>query len=349
MAVVAGLVGVVATGVGVAVAVPRLLATGPSWVAVAGLVVLAGGLAFLATAVVGFWRATWRWWRLALAPLLVLGLVGGYAVATGVLAAVPAPTPLAATTPTFPVPLAEVGVPTEDGVRLSAWWAPPRNGRVVVVLHGSGENRSAALPQAAVVARAGYGVLLLDARGHGRSEGRGMGFGWYGDQDVAGALDFVAAQPGVRGDPVALLGLSMGGEEAVGAAVSDGRVRAVVAEGATHRTAVDKARWLPTGTAGTLQRGIDRLTYGLADLVSPASPPPPLQDAVARAQGTSFLLVAAGSRPDETNAAEVLRRAAPDRVRVWTVPGAGHTGGLRAQPEQWEQTVLAFLDTALDR
>jgi pimeloyl-ACP methyl ester carboxylesterase len=342
-----GVLGVVTTAVGLALGVRWLVSAGLSWVAAVGLVALVVGLTLLLTSAVRLWRGTPGWWRLTLLPLPLLALVGGYAVTTGVMAAVPAPTPLAAVAPSFPAPLTEVTVPTADGVRLSAWWAAPTAGRVVVVLHGSGENRSAVLPQAAVLARAGYGVLLLDARGHGGSQGRGMDFGWYGDPDVAGALDFVSRQPGVRADAVALLGLSMGGEEAIGAAAGDARIRAVVAEGATHRTAEDKAAWLPTGPDGTLQRGIDRVTYGIADLLSPASPPPPLTGAVAAADDTSFLLIAAGERPDETVAAEVLKAEAPDRVQVWTVPGAGHTGGLRAEPEQWPARVLGFLDTAL--
>ena len=47
--------------------------------------------------------------------------------------------------------------------------------------------RSAVLDQAAVLARHGYGVLLYDARGMGRSGGRAMNFGWYGDRDLAAA------------------------------------------------------------------------------------------------------------------------------------------------------------------
>ena len=46
----------------------------------------------------------------------------------------------------------------------------------------------------------------------------------------------------------------MGGEEAIGAAATDDRIRAVVAEGATGRTAADKA-WLSEeyGLAGVVQ------------------------------------------------------------------------------------------------
>src|SRR6478672_3559043 len=56
-----------------------------------------------------------------------------------------------------------------DGVRLSGWWVPGRNGAAVVVVHGGGGDREGAVAHARMLARAGYGVLLYDARGRGRS------------------------------------------------------------------------------------------------------------------------------------------------------------------------------------
>lgn len=49
-----------------------------------------------------------------------------------------------------------------DGVRLSAWYVPSRNGAAVVLLPGAGSTRTAVLGQAAVLARHGYGALLTD-------------------------------------------------------------------------------------------------------------------------------------------------------------------------------------------
>ena len=110
---------------------------------------------------------------------------------------------------------------TADGVRLSAWYIPPRNGAAVVLLPGAGSTRTAVLGQAAVLARHGYGALLVDTRGHGRSGGHAMDFGWWGDRDIAAAVSFLDRQPGIRGGKVALLGESMGGEQALAAAGAD--------------------------------------------------------------------------------------------------------------------------------
>jgi dienelactone hydrolase len=174
-----------------------------------------------------------------------------------------------------------------------------------------------------------------------------MEFGWYGDADARAAAGHLMAGSGVDPTRIGVLGLSMGGEEAIGAAAGVPGIRAVVAEGATARTAEDKAGWLPGGVAGALQRGIDRLTYAFVDLLTSASPPIALRDAVRAAEDTRFLLVTAGTMPDETRAAEVLQEAAPDRVEVWEVPDAAHTGGLRADPDGWEQRVVGFFDKVL--
>src|SRR4051794_35240236 len=104
---------------------------------------------------------------------------------------------------------------------------------------GAGSTRSDVLDHAIVLARHGYGVLLFDARGHGRSGGRAMDFGWYGDWDVAAAVSYLQRRADVDPDRMAAVGMSMGGEEAIGAAASLPALRAVVAEGATNRTSAD--------------------------------------------------------------------------------------------------------------
>lgn len=346
-----GAVVVLATGVGLGI--PHLRKEGGVPVAWAGLFLLAAGGVTAVWAVRGLHRGLRRRWALLTVPLLlVTAYLGLWTVGQGVAAAFPAHPSLGNRVPSD-VGLAyrSVTLRTSDGVDLAAWWVPGRNGAAVVLLHGAGSTRTSTLSQAKVVAVHGYGVLLLDARGHGGSEGRGMEFGWYGDRDVAAALDFLTRQPDVNADRLAVLGLSMGGEEAIGAAGVDPRVRVVVAEGATNRVAADRAFLDAYGVRGGLQRGIDRVTYAVADLLSPAPEPPPLRTSVVAAQAdgtpTPMFLITAGTIETERLAAERLQRAAPAAVEVWTVRGAGHTGGLRTDPAGWERRVVAFLDHAL--
>lgn len=175
-----------------------------------------------------------------------------------------------------------------------------------------------------------------------------MDFGWYGDEDVSAAVSFLSAQQDVDPTRIAAVGLSMGGEEAIGAAATDPRIAAVVAEGATNRVAADKA-WLVDehGWRGTVQQGIDRLTFGLTDLLTDADPPIALRDAVRAAAPRPVLLIAAGTVSDEAPAGRFIQAGSPATVELWVVDGAGHTGALALDRDAWVARVDAFLTGAL--
>jgi pimeloyl-ACP methyl ester carboxylesterase len=344
------LAGVVGVAAGAGIGGPHLAKAGLHPATVAGLVLLGAGL------VVAGWTG-WQllrprpWWaRVPMVPaLLVVVFVALWTVGQAVLATNVPPIELGDRTP------ADVGLDyvdatftTSDGVELRGWFVPSTNGAAVALLHGAGSTRANELDHAAVLAEAGYGVLLYDARGHGESSGRAMDFGWYGDEDVAAAVSFLAEQPDVDAGRIGVVGMSMGGEQAIGAAGSDDRVGAVVAEGATVRVAGDKA-WQSEeyGFLGTVQEGIDWLTFALTDLLTEAGPPPTLRSAVADAAPRPVLLIAAGEVPEEAHAGRFIRAGAPASVELWIVPGADHTGGLDTAPDEWRDRVIGFLDTAL--
>lgn len=350
LAFVAGVL-VLAAGLGLG---PRHAAKeGVTPTSVLGFAVVAAGLlvaAWAARNVLAHQRR--RWWAVTIPVLLVTAYLGTWTLGQAVAATFPPRPALGARTPAdLGLAFQSVAFPAEDGVRLSGWYLPAHNGAAVVLLHGAGSARTAVLDHAGVLNRAGYGVLLFDARGHGRSAGHGMDLGWYGESDVVGAIDFLATRSDVTATRVGLVGMSMGGEEAIGAAGIDERVAAVVAEGATNRVSDDKAYLDHYGVRGRLQQGIDRVTFALTGLLTDAPRPQALRDSVAdaatREQPTSFLLVTGGDLPDERHAADLIREGAPGVVDVWTVPGAGHTAGLRTAPSQWRDRVLGFLDRAL--
>jgi pimeloyl-ACP methyl ester carboxylesterase len=216
------------------------------------------------------------------------------------------------------------------------------------MLHGAASTRTAVLDEAVELARRGYGVLLFDARGHGLSEGRAMDYGWWGETDTAAAVSYLTTRGDVDPGRIGAVGLSMGGEQAIGALAVDPRLRAVVAEGATGRTAADNA-WLSEvyGRRGVLQERIDVLRYAVVDLLTDAPRPPSLRESAGAAAPRPILLIAAGEVPDERSAAEFIRSGAPRSVALWEVPGARHIGGLATASREWRERVTAFLDAAL--
>jgi pimeloyl-ACP methyl ester carboxylesterase len=286
---------------------------------------------------------------LASVPLVLLTAVAVWTFTPAVIATNVPSIPHGALTPLdMGLVATEVTVWTSDGVQLWAWYVPSQNGAAVVLRHGAGATASSTLRQASVLARNGYGVLIIDARGHGRSAGRAMDFGWHGESDIDAAVTFLLAQSGVDSNQVAVIGLSMGGEEAIAAAGADPRIRAVVAEGALARSDLDKA-WLPDvyGLRGVIQVWLEKAQYGLTDLLTDATKPLSLVQAARMASLRPILLIAAGDVADEVHAAEHIREGGGDNVTIWIVPGSGHTEGLDVAPNDWEQTVIEFLESAL--
>lgn len=338
--------GLLLAAVGGGIGVPYLRKVGWGVETVVGLTLLVAGLGLVGLGTVVLVRAARGIRRVGVVVLVALA---AYLVVPSVAIAVAAthvpPTELADVTPAdVGLDATDVTFRTPDGVRLSGWYVPSTNGDAVVLLHGAGSTRTAVLDHAPALAAMGYGVLLYDARGHGRSDGRAMDFGWDGDADLAGAVRFVQARPDVAGGRVLAVGLSMGGEEALGALPAVPDLCGVVADGATARTAADKS-WLSAvyGIRGLFQEGVDRLTYGLTDLLTPASPPRSLRDAVAAAGDRRVLLIAAGREADEVHAARHIAGGAPKRVEVWVAPGAGHVGAFDARRAEWVQRVRDFL------
>ena len=189
-------------------------------------------------------RRTGRLWRRLLrrSTLVVVAALAAYFVAQPVLFA------YAVTHVQHAVlPEDELGIAHEDvifttpgGLTLHGWYIPSRNGAAVVDFPG----RLGTQAHARMLARHGYGVLLFDRRGEGRSEGGGNMLGWGGDKDIA-AVDRLKRRPDVDPDRIGGLGLSVGGELMLEAAAKDPDLAAVVSDGAGARHFREQKNALP--------------------------------------------------------------------------------------------------------
>ena len=122
----------------------------------------------------------------------------------------------------------EVGIRTDDGLRLAGWLVPRPGRAAVVLLHGYPAEKADMLPIAAGLAGR-VTTLLVDQRYFGRSEGQATTLGAREQRDLERAIDLLAA----RGfDRVGVFGFSLGGAVALLAAAEDPRIRAVAAYGA---------------------------------------------------------------------------------------------------------------------
>lgn len=336
----------VAVGVGL---LPHVIKNGVTVTAVSGIVILLLGLVAIVEGVRTAMREQGRVGKALVATATVISVAVALSIVAPAVAATNVPGTEATTTPAaLGLEFESVTLSTTDDVELAAWYLEGTNRSGVVLMHGAGSTRSGVVDQAAVLFGNGYSVLLIDARGHGDSGGIAMDFGWYGDLDIAAGTKFLAARDEVDPDRIGVIGFSMGGEEAIGAAAADPLIRAVVAEGATARQAADK-EWFSDayGWRGWLQERLEMVQYGITDFLTEASPPISLRSAVRAARNTEFLLITAGKVADEGRAAAYIQSGASERVTIWTVDGAGHTDGYNVHPNEWAQRVMAFLDEAL--
>ena len=239
------------------------------------------------------------------------------------------------------LPHERVAFPASDGVRLAGWYVPSRNGAAIVLVHGGGGDRQGTVLHARMLAKAGYGVLLYDARGRGESAGHENAAGWQWDRDVRGAVSFLTSR-GI--DHIGLLGLSTGAEAVVTEAASDKRVDAVVADGLQARTAAD-ASHLSFGDRISIEpsfalAGIEiRLARGEAQ-------PRPLIDVVHEvAQTRPLLLIATIAFEREID--RVYTRGT--KAQLWELPTSAHTKGLQDHPITYAQRVLSVFNQALLR
>ncbi|HSV29105.1 MAG TPA: alpha/beta fold hydrolase [Candidatus Omnitrophota bacterium] len=138
----------------------------------------------------------------------------------------------------------DVAIPTERGKRLAAWYLPPASlpGPVVAVMHGWGSSAAELLPLAVPLKQAGYGVLLLDARCHGRSDDDDFASMPRFAEDLSHALDWLKARPEVAS--IAVIGHSVGGAAAILTASRRHDLAAVVAVSAFAHPRAMMRRWL---------------------------------------------------------------------------------------------------------
>jgi uncharacterized protein len=238
--------------------------------------------------------------------------------------------------PDLRVPYERVTVTTSDSLELTGSYVPSRNRAAVILFPGA--TRS---DEARMLIRHGYGVLLLNPRGQGTSEGDTVR--WAGDRDLQAGAEYLKTRPDVDDDRIGGFGFSVGGEILILAAAQSRDFKAIVSEGAGFPAGEADL----SGANRLLDPSIFALKYATA-VFSNHGPPPPIVDRIGEIAPRSVFLVWA----DPGSGGEDIRQpkyyaAAGRPKQIWKVPGAGHTGGLEAQPAEYERRVVAFFDRAL--
>jgi hypothetical protein len=248
------------------------------------------------------------------------------------------------------VPPAALGVPyeavtftTSDGLELSGWYVPSKNGAAVIAFPG----RKGPQRHARMLARHGYGVLLFDRRGEGESEGDPNTLGWAGNRDLKAALAFLQRRPDVDPGRIGGLGLSVGGEMLLQSAAESPALRAVVSEGAGTRSIREHVHM--TGAAKWILLPQWSVITAAAAVFSNHAPPPDLNELVGRIAPRPVLLIYTPQGQGAETLNPTFYGAAREPKTLWEIPEASHTGGLDARPKEYERRVVTFFESALLR
>ena len=227
----------------------------------------------------------------------------------------------------------------------------------VAMVHGDNTNRSDSktgmLDIARSLSRRGFGIFMFDMRARGDSPAASSSSGYYERLDLQGASDYLVSN-GADRNRIGVLGFSLGGAVALLTGSNPNNFGAVVSDSAfadlslilkSTMTGVRRplALWFPG------MKLMAKVLYGINITdVSPArsiarSETPVLiihgeEDGVVPVEHARLLGRAIGASFDAIEAGQET---------VWTVPGAGHTGAFRTQPETYIEKVATFFEKHL--
>lgn len=241
----------------------------------------------------------------------------------------------------------EFDVRAPDGIFLRGWKvrAARPNGSWILVFHGVADNRMGVLEHARILLIAGYGVVMMDARSHGASEGPIATYGWLERNDTRAVVDALESSDHPR--HLFALGESMGAGIALQSAAVDSRIEAVVAEssfaslregsydyaGLQKYPLLGKTLFAP-GAWTMLHRGQSLAGFPAAE-VSP-------EKAVASRAFPVLLICDTDDTVLPCRHTKKIFAAAIGPKQIWIVPNAFHTAALGYQPAEFQGHVLDF-------
>ena len=312
-----------------------------------GFLAIPAGIALILAGPIILWRARRRdgtrrrryLRRFAIAagtPFLAFGIVWFIVFPIG-LAYIYTHTGQGPAAPNLGVRSESVTVTTSDSLDLAASYVPSRNRAAVVLYPGATRPR-----EARMLVRHGYGVLLLDPRGQGRSEGDTVR--WAGDRDLLAGLAYLRRRADVDQDRIGAMGFSIGGEMLLETAAKSRGFAAVVSEGAGGFVGDEDV----TGPARLLSDPNTTILTAAVTVFGNHGQPPPIVKRIERIAPTAVFLIYAdpGIGGESTRQPKYFEAARRPKT-IWKVPGSKHTGGIKAQPQEYERRVIAFLDSTL--
>jgi dipeptidyl aminopeptidase/acylaminoacyl peptidase len=237
--------------------------------------------------------------------------------------------------------LAEISFSSADGRRVAGWYAPSRNRAAIILVHGTGAERSSLLFETGFLSRAGFGVLAVDLPGQGASEGRTR-WGVPERHAISAAVDWLRTRGEVDPERIGGFGFSMGAYVLTQAAVLDRRLRAVALVSSPNE--VVEHNWLATAKWGLLTQVPCYLAlraYGQSlDL--------PPKNVIGSIAPRAVLIVGGDLDPlVPAFMARQLFSAAGSPKELWLVPRAHHADFAQIAGPEYRNRLAGYFDRTL--
>jgi len=240
--------------------------------------------------------------------------------------------------------LRDVTFKSRDGMTLFGRFHPGMNQATLLLLHGLGGASSNMLLYAEHLAKAGYGIFMIDLRAHGSSDGDTSTFGLYEADDVAGAVDYLLTRADVNGSKIGALGISLGAQAALRGALKTDKIRALVLEGLGPSVLSDHG-----GKPKSLRRWINYpfnwLYYRIYEFMIKGRDAGVLE-VIGRIAPRQILLIASGAK--DIYFADLFFEAAHEPKELWELPEGQHGAAILQDSHAYIQRVTEFFDITLD-
>lgn len=252
------------------------------------------------------------------------------------------------------LPFEAVRFPARDGAaEIAAWFIPAEtDAPVIIMVHGRDASRTAAVAgnfvqEAQRLRDAGFGVLMLDLRGHGESSDARFTFGLKERYDVLGAVDWLVAR-GTAPGKIGVLGLSLGAAASIGAAAAEPAIGALVTDSAfADINTLIADQW---EEASGLPRPFLYAALLMARLMTGAdlTQAQPVRELAALAPRPLLLIHCAADDYVPAANLDALQAAYP-AAAAWLIEGAQclHSEGFNVDPDAYTARLVEFFAAAL--
>ncbi|KOP65525.1 alpha/beta hydrolase [Bacillus sp. FJAT-18019] len=245
----------------------------------------------------------------------------------------------------------EWSLTSDDGLKLHAYYLPAEKAtdKTAIIAHGySGHSEQMSAFAQMYHENLGYNVLIPDARGHGKSEGDYIGFGWPERKDYVKWIDRVIQHTEKEEDAqIVLHGVSMGAATVMmtsGEALPT-QVKAII-EDCGYTSVTDELSYqlkrmykLPSfpllQSTSLLTKFRAGYSFGEASAL----------EQVKKSKTPILFIHGSGDLFVPAEMVYELYENGPEHKKLFIVPGAGHGMARQFDPEGYDREVTEFIGT----